>query len=94
MNYEVLLTQEVYTFLKSLDKKTQRVIKTNLNKLKENPYPGRGSGDKERLPVEGEERYRIHIGRTWTAFYSIYWRTQKSYFLGPSLVGDDIILSR
>lgn len=51
--------------------KTQRIIKENLKKLEKNPYPGKGTGDKEKLPIMGEERYRIHIGRTWTAFYSI-----------------------
>lgn len=42
----------------------------NLNKLNK-PYPGRGMGDKERLIVEGELIYRLHIGRTYTAFYII-----------------------
>lgn len=33
--------------------------------------PTRRKGDKEKLPVDGEELYRLHIGRTHTAFYEI-----------------------
>ena len=71
MSYELFVTQEVKKFIQSKDEKTQRIIKENLKKLEKNPYPGEGTGDKEKLPVMGEERFRIHIGRTWTAFYSI-----------------------
>jgi len=41
--------------------------------LADDPYPrpGAGSGDKEKLVVDGEEIYRLHIGRTHTAFYDI-----------------------
>lgn len=42
----------------------------NLQKL-ENPFPGKGIGDKEKLLVAGEELYRLHIGRSYTAFYVI-----------------------
>lgn len=69
--YEVLVSPEIYEFLQTQSEKTRRIVKDNLRKLEENPYPGRGSGDKERLPIEGEKRYRMHIGRTWTVFYSI-----------------------
>jgi len=42
----------------------------NLKTLQEDPYPGSG---KERLHVHGrEETYRLHISRTFTAFYRIY----------------------
>lgn len=71
MTHDVLLTPEVHAFLDELDDKSRRIIKENLGKLSEDPYPGGGRGDKERLPVEGEERFRLHIGRTWTAFYSV-----------------------
>ena len=71
MSYRVLVTPEVKEFMSNLNEKTRRIIKNNLKKLERNPYPGKGPGDKEKLPVKGEERYRLHIGRTWTAFYSI-----------------------
>lgn len=69
--YELQVSKEVHEYLQSLDNKSQRICKDNLKKLRENPYPGRGKGDKEKLIVEGEEAYRIHIGRTYTAFYKI-----------------------
>ncbi len=71
MTYKVLLTIEVKENIRFLDEKSISIIKNNLQKLKYNPYPGRGIGDKERLPIGGEKRYRMHIGRTWTVFYSI-----------------------
>ncbi|MDO5844636.1 MAG: type II toxin-antitoxin system RelE/ParE family toxin [Methanocorpusculum sp.] len=40
-----------------------------LNTLALNPYPGFG-GDKEKLKGY-ENRYRIHIGRSYTAIYEI-----------------------
>jgi hypothetical protein len=40
--------------------------------LAENPYPGSGRGNKERLPIDGTERYRMPISQMWTAFYDIY----------------------
>jgi len=71
MTYKVYLTEEIQEMLRYLDKKSSSIIIKNINKLKVNPYPGRGSGDKERLPIKGKLRYRMHIGRTWTIFYSI-----------------------
>ena len=46
---------------------------TLLRKLADDPYPrpDSGSGDKEKLVIEGEELYRLHIGRTHTAFYDV-----------------------
>ena len=58
-------------YLRALDEKSRRICKDNLRKLEEDPYPGRGRGDKERLSVDGEEIYRLHIGRTHTAFYVV-----------------------
>ena len=70
--YEVLLHPDVQEFLEVADEKTERVVRDNLEKLAENPYPGSGKGDKEKIVIDGEERYRLHIGRTWTAFYDVY----------------------
>ncbi|MBS3740424.1 type II toxin-antitoxin system RelE/ParE family toxin [Candidatus Bipolaricaulota bacterium] len=68
--YKVLLTPKVVDFLDNLGAKSRRICRDNLKKLKY-PYPGRGPGDKEKLPVRGEKRYRLHIGRTYTAFYEV-----------------------
>ena len=70
MQYEVLASEEVSSFLSVIPTKTKSIIKKNLEKLS-SPYPGRGSGDKEKLVVSGEVMYRLHIGRSYTAFYVI-----------------------
>lgn len=69
--YEIEVAPQVVHFIEALDEKSRRVCKDNLRKLARGPYPGRGQGDKERLFVRGEEVYRMHIGRTYTAFYVI-----------------------
>lgn len=69
--YRVEVEARVQAFLEALDAKSRRVCVENLKKLAQGPYPGRGAGDKERLVVRGEEVYRLHIGRTFTAFYII-----------------------
>ncbi|MEA3558289.1 MAG: type II toxin-antitoxin system RelE/ParE family toxin [Candidatus Thermoplasmatota archaeon] len=71
MTYKVLIIDEIQEMLHYLDEKSSSIIIKNIKKLKDDPYPGRGSGDKEKLPVKGKMRYRMHIGRTWTIFYSI-----------------------
>lgn len=68
--YEILVAQGVRDFLDGLDDKSTRIIKDNLGKLSQ-PHPGRGAGDKEKITWRGQRVYRLHIGRTWTAFYNI-----------------------
>lgn len=68
--YDILVAQSVSEFLQGLDEKSERIVRENLEKLSE-PYPGRGKGDKEKISWRGEMVYRLHIGRTWTAFYDI-----------------------
>lgn len=68
--YEVLVAEEVRAFIASLDEKTERILTDNLSKL-EQPYPGRGKGDKEQITWKGMSVYRLHIGRSWTAFYDV-----------------------
>jgi mRNA-degrading endonuclease RelE of RelBE toxin-antitoxin system len=73
MSYEILLGSEAREYYQALDEKSQRIVKENLQKLSDDPYPrpNAGSGDREKLVVDGEEIYRLHIGRTHTAFYDI-----------------------
>jgi len=69
--YRLLVEADALQFVEALDEKSERICKQNLEKLAENPYPGTGRGDKERLVVDGEPIFRLHIGRTFTAFYDI-----------------------
>ena len=73
MSYKILLSEDAREYYNQLDEKSQRIVKENLGKLEEEPYPkpGAGSGDREKIPVDGEEIYRLHIGRTHTALYDI-----------------------
>lgn len=74
MSYEVVIHPDAAAYLNSLDEKSRRICRENLLKLESNPYPrpGSGSGDKEKLVFEGEQAYRLHIGRSHTAIYRIF----------------------
>lgn len=73
MSYNILLGEDALEYLEALGEKSRRIVKDNLRKLTDDPYPrpGSTSGDKERLMVDGEEICRLHIGRTHTAFYIV-----------------------
>lgn len=73
MSYSILLAEDAREYITALDDKSTRIVKENLRKLEDDPYPrpASGSGDKEKLVIDGEEMYRLHIGRTHTAFYII-----------------------
>lgn len=73
MSYDILLSDDAREYVRFLDEKSTRIVKDNLRKLEDDPYPrpDSGSGDKEKLVVDGEELYRLHISRTHTAFYVI-----------------------
>ena len=73
MSYSVLLSEDARDYYASLDEKSQRIVRENLEKLEADPYPrpGAGSGDREQVTVDGEEIYRLHVGRTHTAFYDV-----------------------
>ncbi|MFA9501892.1 type II toxin-antitoxin system RelE/ParE family toxin [Natrinema sp. H-ect1] len=73
MSYRVLLADQPREYVAALDEKSTRIVRENLRKLESDPYPrpDSGSGDKEKLIVDGEELYRLHIGRTHTAFYDV-----------------------
>jgi len=71
LTYRVLIDRKINIALQRLSPKSRRVIMEKLAALAVDPYPGSG-GDKERLHVQGrDDTYRLHIGRTYTAFYRI-----------------------
>ncbi len=69
--YLLKIDPDELEYIEGLDDKSERIVKDNLEKLEENPYPGRGKGDKERLKVQEDLVYRLHISREYTAFYDI-----------------------
>ena len=73
MRYNVLIAADAGEYVSVLDEKSTRIVKENLQKLADDPYPRpeSGAGDKEKVIVDGEEIYRLHIGRTHTAFYDV-----------------------
>jgi len=80
-DYDLLVERDALEFVDGLDEKSERICKDNLAKLADDPYPEGGTGDKERLVVDGEEVYRLHVGRTYTAFYDVDDDEQAVYVL-------------
>lgn len=71
MTYTLLIDEDALAYLEQLDEKSRRIITEKIKTLAEEPSPGKGS-DKERLHTAGRyETYRLHISRTFTAFYQI-----------------------
>lgn len=67
MAYEVLLApDDAQGVLNVMDQKSERIVRDNLDKLTDDPYPrpGAGGGDREKITFDGIEGYRLHIGRT------------------------------
>jgi len=79
MSYNILLGDQPREYIRALDDKSERIVKDNLRKLEDDPHPRpkSGSGDKEKLYVDGKEMYRLHISRTYTAFYTITEQNQQ-----------------
>jgi mRNA-degrading endonuclease RelE of RelBE toxin-antitoxin system len=73
MTYEIRIDVDAAESLNTQDDKTHSIIKDNLRKLTDEPYPSpeAQSGDREKVTVNGEEVYRMHISRSYTAFYIV-----------------------
>lgn len=70
--YTVLLGADARDFLTVADATTERICTEKLGFLAENPYPGRGRGDKEKLPIDARrDRFRMHISGSYTAIYTV-----------------------
>ena len=58
-------------FYDHLPEKSRAIVRDHLLRLTTNPYPGSGA-DKEELTIRGDNQYfRLHIGRSLTAMYTI-----------------------
>jgi mRNA-degrading endonuclease RelE of RelBE toxin-antitoxin system len=72
LTFDVAIEQGLVEKINNFDEKSRRIIQAKLVTLSESPYPGK-RGDKEKFCLkDGFILYRLHIGRTWTAFYRIY----------------------
>jgi mRNA-degrading endonuclease RelE of RelBE toxin-antitoxin system len=71
LTFDVKVRNTADAFIGVVPEKSRRIIKSALKDLEENPFPGSG-GDKEKLVLSSSrEIYRLHIARTYTAFYSV-----------------------
>jgi mRNA interferase RelE/StbE len=65
----IKLSQKAVEFYQSLPDKNRRIVKEHLQRLEN--YPDI-RGDVEQLETpEGKVYYRMHIGRSYTAFYHV-----------------------
>jgi mRNA-degrading endonuclease RelE of RelBE toxin-antitoxin system len=76
MGYRVLIDRRALEYVDSLPPKSRRIVRERLRGLGEDPYPGQG-GDKEKLIRRGRSLYRLHIARSFTAFYRVYDSTKE-----------------
>jgi len=71
VTFDVGIDTGAVAFINAQDRKTRRIIRTHLESLAEDPFPGKG-GDKELLNTRpGVKIYRLPIGRSFTAIYVI-----------------------
>ena len=71
MTFSLILWHELAEEINHLPDKTRRIIRTALKRMEYDPSPG-SQGDKEKLVLrDGIVIYRLHISRSYTAFYEI-----------------------
>jgi mRNA-degrading endonuclease RelE of RelBE toxin-antitoxin system len=71
LTFEVKVRNTAAAFIGTVPEKSRRIIKSALKALEENPFPG-SKGYKEKLVLSGGgEIYRLHIARSFTAFYNV-----------------------
>ena len=82
MTYQLLLDKKrAQDFYDHLPHKSRVIVRDHLLRLADDPYPGSGA-DKEQLAIRGDDRhFRLHIGRSFTAFYTIHKREGEVHVL-------------
>jgi mRNA interferase RelE/StbE len=69
--YQLFIRKKALEFVNALPPKSQRLVIEKCKTLADDPFPGQG--DKEIIQRKGHEAiYRLHISRSYTAFYKIY----------------------
>lgn len=68
--YQLAIKKKALEFVRALPPKSQRLIVEKCKTLAIDPFPGKG--DKEIIQRKNhEDIYRLHISRSYTAFYKI-----------------------
>ncbi len=69
--YQLVIKKKALEFVNALPSKSQRIVIEKCKTLAHDPFPGQG--DKEIIQRKGhKDIYRLHISRSYTAFYKIY----------------------
>jgi mRNA-degrading endonuclease RelE of RelBE toxin-antitoxin system len=69
--FQIVISKNALDFINSLPQKSQRIVIERCKALAYNPFPGQG--DREMIQRRDHiEIYRLHISRSYTAFYKIY----------------------
>lgn len=69
--FHIVINKNAIEFIDSLPSKSHRIVVEKCKTLAINPFPGQG--DKEFIQRKNhEDIYRLHISRSYTAFYKIY----------------------
>ncbi|KDE54729.1 type II toxin-antitoxin system RelE/ParE family toxin [Methanoculleus sp. MH98A] len=85
MTFRILINKKALESIRSLSEKSRRIVMEKLKTLQDDPYPG---SDRERLHVHGrEDTYRLHISRTFTAFYRIHEPELEVHILAVMSIG-------
>jgi mRNA interferase RelE/StbE len=69
--FQIVISKNALEFIRSLPQKSQRIVTEKCKALADDPFPGQG--DREMIQRrDHKEIYRLHISRSYTAFYKIY----------------------
>lgn len=69
--FHAVINKNALEFINSLPSKSHKIVVEKCKTLADNPFPGQG--DNEIIQRKNHENiYRLHISRSYTAFYRIY----------------------
>ena len=69
--FQIVISKNALDFINSFPQKSQRIVIEKCKSLGDDPFPGQG--DREMIQRrDHKEIYRLHISRSYTAFYKIY----------------------
>ncbi len=69
--FQIVISKNALDFINSLPQKSQKIVIERCKALADDPFPGQG--DREMIQRrDHKEIYRLHISRSYTAFYKIY----------------------